>query len=125
MWLIFKGKEHVKAAPEKYVSPFLQKENFETYFSTITSASVFKERSFDYKTLRFFCDWVLQIKFAHSEKKWFCDSLVIKRNPIAHGERDEGEYTVDIEDCIKWHEETIKFMDDLKDAILLNAQNSP
>jgi hypothetical protein len=44
MWLIFKGKEHVKAAPEKYVSPFLHKENFETYFSTITSASVFKER---------------------------------------------------------------------------------
>ena len=82
-----------------------------------------RKESFDYKTLRFFCDWVLQIKFDHFEKKWFCDSLVIKRHPIAHGERDEGD-TIDIGDCIKWHEETIKFMDDLKDAILLNAPNS-
>ncbi len=118
MWLIFKGREHVKRASPAYVSPFRQEENFQTYFSTITSDAVFKNRSFGYDALRFFCDWVLQIKFAHLEKKWFCETLVGKRNAIAHGEEA---YIDDIQDCVKWHEDTIKFMDDLKDAILLSA----
>jgi MAE_28990/MAE_18760-like HEPN len=122
MWLIFKGKEHVKQASRKYVSPFHPTENFETYFSTIKSDAVFRERSFGYKALRFFCDWVLQIQFAHLEKKWFCESLERKRNAIAHGEEA---YIDDIQDCVKWHEDTLKFMDDLKDAILLGAPNSP
>ncbi len=118
MWLIFKGKEHVKYAMQNYVSPFHQQDNFDIYFSTITSDAVFSERSFGYKTLRFFCDWVLQIQFAYVERKWFCETLERKRNAIAHGEEA---YIDEINDCIKWHEDTIKFMDDLKDAILSSA----
>jgi MAE_28990/MAE_18760-like HEPN len=121
MWLLFKGKEHVTYAGQEYLSPFLQEAHFATYFSTITSDVVFKQRSFGYKTLRFFCEWVLQIQFAHSEKKWFCESLERKRNAIAHGEEA---YIDDIQDCVKWHEDTIKLMDDLKDAIL-SAPTTP
>jgi RiboL-PSP-HEPN len=119
MWLIFKGKEHVKYASQEYVCPFLRDEHFAAYFSTITSDAVVKERSFGYKTLRFFCDWVLQIRFSHFEKKWFCENLERKRNAIAHGEEA---YIDDIQDCVKWHEKTIKIMDDLKDAILLSVR---
>jgi hypothetical protein len=119
MWLMFKGKEHVKyASHAEYVSPFHQQENYQTYFSTITSRAVLSERSFSYKALRFFCDYVLQIQFSYPEKRWFCESLERKRNAIAHGEEA---YIDDIQDCVRWHEDTIKFMDDLKDAILLSA----
>jgi hypothetical protein len=84
----------------------------------IENRAVLSERSFGYKALIFFCEYVLQIQFSYSDKRWFCESLERKRNAIAHGEEA---YIDDIQDCVKWHEDTIKFMDDLKDAILLGA----
>jgi hypothetical protein len=119
MWLMFNGKEHVKYASQaKYVSPFRQEENRTTYFAIITSGAVLNERNFGYKALRFVCDYVLQIQFHYSDRRWFCETLERKRNAIAHGEEA---YIDDIQDCVKWHEDTIKFMNDLKDAILLSA----
>ena len=71
MWLMFKGKEHVRyALHAEYVSPFRQEENFQTYFAAITSNTVLSERSFGYKALEIFCDYVLQIQFSYSDKRW-------------------------------------------------------
>jgi MAE_28990/MAE_18760-like HEPN len=115
VWLMFRGKDSVtNAADTKYLKPSSLEKNFQLHFSAIRSDAVMEERSFSYKTLRFFCDWVLQIQFSYDTKKTFCKTLVKKRNAIAHGQE---EY-IDNEDCIKWHEATIAFMDELKDAIM-------
>ena len=119
IWLMFKGKENAtNAAHKKYLSLSSQGTNFQSHFTVIKSNAIFEDGSFSYKTLRFFCDWVLQIGFAHDTRKVFCERLVKKRHAIAHGEE---EYINDIDDCVKWHEDTFKFMDDLKDSILLSA----
>lgn len=121
IWLAMKGKEALTMGSDK---------NYINYdlFSTNSSyrlldekllKDVFDQRSFQYKSLRFICDWVLQIEFNHDELGSFCKGLKEKRDSIAHGEEV---YIDKLEDCLPWHETTIKFIDSLKDSLIENAE---
>ncbi len=123
VWLALRGKENITfGSAEEYRS-------FDNYSATdrwalINNAlmnEIFKKRSFQYKSLRFVCDWVLQIHYDHESLSDFCERLKAKRDSIAHGEES---YVEDVSDCLHWHRETIRFIDELKDA-LVDAASRP
>ncbi len=123
LWLIIKGKEVItNGKSENYKSIFdLTQEKQDFFFDIILSDSVFEKRSFQYKSLRFFCDWVFQINFDYNHFEPFCVLLTNKRNEIAHGEES---YIDDTTACNEWHNKTITFIDSLKDSLILHAQSS-
>lgn len=120
MWLVMKGKDALtEGSLDTYKSiNDYNGDNREIFFKVILGPQIFKERSFKYKSLRFFCDWILQIDFNHQELSSFCDALEKKRNSIAHGEEA---YIDKIEDCLPWHKNTVDFIDSLKESLLNNA----
>lgn len=123
MWLVMRGKENLtEGAEDNYKSlNDYHGMNHDILFEVILSKDVFARRSFKYKSLRFFCDWILQIQYNHQEIGPFCESLKEKRDSIAHGEES---YIDKIEDCLPWHQTTIKFIDTLKDSLLDTARNA-
>jgi len=120
MWLVMKGKDALtEGSDENYKSlKAYRGESENLFFEVILSPQVFDKRSFKYKSLRFFCDWILQIDFNHQELSGFCNALEKKRNSIAHGEES---YIDKIEDCLPWHNNTVNFIDSLKKSLLDNA----
>ncbi len=115
IWLLVNGK-NIKGMIEanvKYKSP---KDCLTDKIELIGGSKNFiNEKSFSYATLRFFCDWVLQIEYAHLEMQAFCKTLAEKRNAIAHGEEA---YIEKVDDCLEWHNKTIEFMDSLTTSII-------
>jgi hypothetical protein len=95
--------------------------NEDIYFEDSLINKILKSGSFKYKLLRYFCDWVMQVKYNHSEFRDFCERLKEKRDSIAHGEESYVEWPAD---CLPWHERTINFMDSLKDSLIESARNS-
>lgn len=89
IWLIIMGKENATDASENNY----KKNNYslpaakDDFFKAIRSEYVFNKRSFKFKTLRFFCDWVLQIKYDYNAYNVFCSTFIKKRDEIAHGEK--------------------------------------
>lgn len=119
MWSIVKGPNLLGAAENKYKSIndcFQNAKN--VFFDENVTSQILTIGSFDYKLLRYYCDWILQINFNHSNFRDFCKVLKDKRNRIAHGEES---YVNLPDDCLPWHIKTIKFIDLLKDALIENA----
>lgn len=123
MWLIMKGEQNITEASEEKYQPLINYHtiNKELLFEVIVSKDVLAKRSFKYKSLRFFCDWVLQISYDHQTMNGFCEQLKEKRDAIAHGEES---YVHAIDDCLPWHTKTISFIDSLKDSIIQAAQTT-
>ena len=122
MWLIMRGKDVLTEGKDgnyKSLEDYHKIKN-DSFFEVILSDDVFNKKSFQYKLLRFFCDWVLQINYEHGEFSDFCERLKEKRNSIAHGEQIYADVA---EDCMPWHEKTIKFMDSLKDSLVESARS--
>ena len=120
IWLAMKGKEALTVGSEDtYV-------NYDVFSQTIAYKfldkkllkAIFDQRSFQYKSLRFICDWVLQIKFDHDKLNAFCTAIKETRDSIAHGEEF---YIDEVKDCLPWHTTTIEFIDSLKDSLIENA----
>jgi len=122
IWLVMRGEKNLDASENKYKSldDYLNS-NGELFFDDHMIKEVLKKGSFNYKTLRYFCDWVMQLKYNHSEFRDFCEKLKRKRDCIAHGEES---YVDSTEDCLPWHEKTILFMDSLKDALIESSKNA-
>ena len=118
VWLIFEGKDNAKYASKSYLSPFKKGDNLDVYFKAISSDAALG-RNFNYNSLRFLCEWVIQIPFEYKNWEAFCKILTRRRNDIAHGEET---YIDDISLCVDWHEKTLKFIDDLKDTIISNIK---
>jgi hypothetical protein len=120
VWLVMKGKENITdGAKDKYQSLICyESQNKWALFDEALLVSTLNSRSFKYKSLRFLCDWILQVSFEHDEMSDFCDKLEKKRNEIAHGEEA---YIDDVADCLLWHTKTMKFFDDLKDSLISHA----
>lgn len=87
----------------------------------ISDGSVIDSGSFNYKRLRFMTTFVLQIDFDFIEYKAFCDTLKIRRDEIAHGEKS---VVREVSDCIAWHEPTLRLMNKLTDGVLNASRNS-
>lgn len=116
-WLVSLGNQHtIDANHNSYVCPNTL---FDRDKAVCLGESLFnainKKASFDYKLLRYYCDWVMQINFEHRQWQDFCDRLKKLRNQIAHGEET---YIENTDDCVEWHKRTMIFFDDLKLSIL-------
>jgi hypothetical protein len=123
LWLALKGKNNLtEGANDKYWSfnEFSFMNQWEMMDDKLIS-EIFDKRSFNYKSLRFVCDWVTQVDFNHSDLIDFCDKMKKKRDAIAHGEEA---FVNDIEDCKHWHFNTIKFISSFKNALLDAAESS-
>ncbi len=120
IWLAFKAKEILlKGKDENYHScKNLHNIDKNVLFDAIASKEVFEKQSFNFRNLRFFSDWILQIEFDTSEFQGFCTTLKTKRDQIAHGERV---YVESIKDCIAWHEPTIFLIDGLTEEVIGTA----
>ncbi len=118
MWLIVKGPNLQKADGGKYKSMNDYFRNTKFIDEKVTT-EILKIGSFNYKLLRYYCDWVLQINFNHEEFQNFCKTLKLKRDSIAHGERS---YVSLPADCSPWQTDTIKFIDLLKTSIIDSAE---
>jgi hypothetical protein len=120
IWLAMKGKEAITVASEDTYLDFNAFSQVEPYkfMDEKLLNTIFDQRSFQYKSLRFICDWVLQIKFNHSKLSAFCNIIKETRDSIAHGEE---RYIETVEDCLPWHATTIEFIDSLKDSLIENA----
>jgi hypothetical protein len=120
-WYILYGKQMIIDAKEddKYIKPSKVNKNriLDDLLGSECSPKWFKKFGFSINTLRFFCDWVLASDMPYADWKLFCEALREKRNKIAHGEEA---YADNIIDCEQWHDNTFKFMDELK-ADLVNA----
>jgi hypothetical protein len=121
MWLIMRGKDVLIDGNDRNYKSLndYNKTDSGVFFKIILGKDIFDKKSFQYKILRFFCDWVLQINYDYNEFRDFCDRLNVRRHAIAHGEQ---EYVDVAKDCVPWHEKTIKFIDSLKESLLESAK---
>ena len=119
-WLALQDKRFFFDGGKSYMScmAFNQQENPYMLLDDNFDKAIFTNKSFEYKYLRFMCDWGLQISFEYESMKGFCQTLKEKRNRIAHGEEV---YIGVEEDCLPWHHKTVYFIDVLKDTLLDNA----
>lgn len=119
MWIFMRGKNLVDAEENKYKSmDECYKNSKDIFFDVTLIDQTTKIKSFNYKLLRYFCDWILQINFNHKDYITFCNTLKKKRDSIAHGEEA---YIDSPNDCLQWHNITIQFMDSFKDSLIENA----
>lgn len=117
IWLIMRAKDNVtEGSVENYWSlvEYMACNN-DILIEDKLLRDILEKRSFQYKYLRFICDWVLQINYDHASMLDFCNRLKKKRDCIAHG---EDAYIDKIEDCIPWNRQTLEFMDGIKGALL-------
>lgn len=117
MWLVLRGKENIIHGNE---SNYKSLDDYFTcnkniFFEEILIKKILTMGSFKYKLLRYFCDWVMQIKYDHNKLRDFCEKLKTKRDSIAHGEES---YIEHIGDCLPWHKKTINFIDSLKECLI-------
>lgn len=122
LWLAIKGKENITQASEQNYKSYASFHSMDSYelLNEELLKDIFGKRSFKYTTLRFICDWVIQIdEFKHEEFNFFCTTIKEKRDSIAHGEEV---YIDKVDDCLVWHEKTISLIDSLKRSILINAE---
>ncbi len=121
MWLILKGSNLSNSSDEKYKSmTALYESTGDIFFDKTVISQILKIGNFNYKLLRCYCDWILQIDFNHNEFCNFCVTLKEKRDSIAHGEESYVELP---NDCLPWHTNTMKFIDLLKDSLVEGAKN--
>ena len=115
-WLIFFARENVTNAKHaRYIDPIsFSHIGHQELIDYTGSEKIFDTRSFNYKSLRFFADWVMQIRFDHRSFEVFCKALKAKRDKIAHGEQTY----VDEEECLSLHKKTLDFLESLKSAAI-------
>lgn len=120
VWLALRGKAALTEGSDSYVSyDAYSSSDVWDFLDDKLEREIFKKSSFQYKFLRFICDWILEINYTHESLEDFCCRLKSKRDSIAHGEES---YVDEIEDCLHWHRETLKFLDELKDKLLDSAE---
>lgn len=123
IWRAFKSKQLMLEAKdgdnfEQLINP----DNIEKklLIKSISDKSVIESGSFNYKRLRFFVAFILQIEFSFVDYKGFCNTLKIRRDEIAHGEQSTVQQ---VSDCLAWHVPTLQLLDGLVDGVLEAARN--
>lgn len=120
IWLSFRSKDFlINGSPDNYKTCETGPSK-EQALNLIRSKEIFDNRSFSFKSLRFFMDWIAQVPFDSEKYKGFCQTLLKKRHEIAHGERT---YVRVVEDCTSWHMPTILLLDDIVDSIMQRADS--
>ena len=84
IWLAMKGKEALTDGSEETYKIYTSfgKINPQVFFDILPIKEIFDKRSFKYKSLRFVCDWILQIDFNHQELSGFCNAIKEKRDSL-------------------------------------------
>ena len=112
-----RAKENITEGSENNYYSLDDYKNFQNdiLFEEKLVKALFDRRSFQYKVLRFYCDWVLQINYDYASMMQFCTRLKTIRDAIAHGEEA---YVDQPDDCLFFHEHTIKLIDSLKESMI-------
>lgn len=119
IWLISRGLDiATDAKHSNYIKPCDVSSNAEIGLNEMISAKIIGQRSLSFKSLRFFCDWVLRIDFDYGSYEAFCITLKQRRDQIAHGE----EVYVDLEeDCKPWQRKCFDFFDEFSESLLVSC----